>query len=131
MSTTGPTVIVSCEGPPDWTHECFVVACYRQYLVGATPAWIPQRRWEHRGRRGYTRTVQQFHGPDGRPQANQDIPVEGGWVTIRLRCKECGYDWCRRTDIGPDVVAAMFAVFDGVAAAGRDDISVRGLTARM
>jgi hypothetical protein len=32
----GPTVVVYCEGPPDWTHECFVVACYRQHLAGDT-----------------------------------------------------------------------------------------------
>ena len=49
-------------------------------------------------------------------------------MKIRLRCDECGYDWRRRTDTGPDVVAAMFAVFDGLAAAGHDEISVRGLT---
>jgi hypothetical protein len=131
MSTTGPTVIVYCEGPPDWTHECFVVACYRQHLAGATPVWIPQRRFTHRGRSGHTRDVQQFHGPDGHPQANQDIPVEGGWIKIRLRCKACDFDWRRRTDTGPDVLAAMFAVFDGLAAAGHDEISVRGLTTRL
>ena len=76
-------MIVYCEGPPDWTHECEVIACYRQHLAGTTPVWIPQRRFEHRGRSGYTRTVQQFHGPDGRPQPNQDTPTEGGWLTIR------------------------------------------------
>ena len=75
---TGPTVIVYCEGPPDWTHERFVVACYRQYLSGATPVWIPQRRWEHRGRRGYTRAVQQFHRPGRAPTGQPGHTRRGG-----------------------------------------------------
>lgn len=78
-----------------------------------------------------THTVQEFYGPDGRRQANQDVPADGGWLTIRLRCKECGYDWRRRTDTGPDVLAAMFAVFDGLAAVGHDEISVRALRSRI
>ena len=70
-------MIVYCEGPPDATHERFVVAHYRQYLFGNTLMWLPQQRFEHRGRRGHTHAVQRFIGPDGRPQANQDTPVRG------------------------------------------------------
>ena len=124
-------MIVYCEGPPDATHERFVVAYYRQHLVGDTLRWILQPRFEHRGRRGHTHAVQRFIGPDGHPQANQDMPVQGGRINLRLSCDECGYDWNRRTDTGPDVLAAMFAVFNTLAAAGHDEISVRALTSRI
>ena len=124
-------MIVYCEGPPDATHERFVVAHYQQYLSGNTLVWLPQPRFEHRGRRGHTHAVQQFIGPDGHPQANQDTPIDGGRIKIRLHCDECGYDRNRRTDTGPDVLAAMFAVFDTLAAAGHDEISVRALTSRI
>ena len=125
-------MIVYCEGrPPDATHERFVVAHYQQHLAGNTLVWLPQPRFEDRGRRGHTHAVQQFIGPDGRPQANQDTPIDGGRIKIRLHCDDCGYDWNRRTDTGPDVLAAMFAVFDRLAAAGYDEISVLALISRI
>jgi hypothetical protein len=122
---SSPTMIVYCEGPPDWTHERFVVACYRQYLIGTTPAWIPQPRFEHRGRRGHTRAVQRFIGPDGHPQANQDVPDADSRLKLRFHCPQCGFKWQRCTDAELDPLAAMFTVFGKLAAAGGDEISVR------
>jgi hypothetical protein len=124
-------VIIYCEGPPDWTHERFVVACYQPHLVGTASAWIPQPRFEYRGRRGHTRAVQRFVGPDGHPQPNQDVPDADSRLKLLFRCPECGFKWQRYTDTGPDVIAAMFTAFDGIAAAGDDEISVRALTSRL
>lgn len=115
-----PVIVVYCQGPPDATHDRYIIAAYQRSHTTETPTpalWVPLR--EYRGVR--LRNVEHY-----RHTTAPGFTDRRAWLGFRFRCGRCPLDE-KRSEDDRRVGDRIYAVFDGLWRHGVDPLEISAL----